>query len=255
MQGIRIFVLLITVGVLVFSFNLGCASSSEKQKDSLQKNRPTTASSSSSSKSARQIVQSLEKKYSELFDFQMNFTQEVHQRIFNRKIKTQGVIYSIRPGKFFWHTLTPPSREEKWIISGTEQWIYQPTEKTVYYSLLKPSDFLAKITLLFLNEGLSLLDTFYIQLFGKNTLALYPRERIPDLHRVELIYDPQTYFMKSLNIVYRTEKITTITFSALKTNQDLHRIHKDKGLDPQISKTDFRFEGPKNIQVVPMSDS
>ena len=93
-------------------------------------------------------------------------------------------------------------------------------------------------------------DYFKVQFLGDdNRLALYPKKEIPNIHRIELLYDKNTYLLTDLNIIYAAEKRTYIKFKNLKTNQDLWQRHQKEPLDVQISKPDFRFIVPQGTRV------
>ena len=196
------------------------------------------------------VLSKIEGVYSKIDDIELDFEQTIVQELFDKKTVTRGKIYTIRPGKLFWHTEEPTSKEEKLIISGNEQWLFQPHEKIVYYSKLTPDHFLSKITLLFLRKTEKTEDYFKVQFLGdEKRLALYPKKEIPNIHRIEVLYDKTSYLLTDLNIIYAAQKRTHIKFKNLKTNQDLWQKHKKTPLDSQISQSDFRFNVPPGIKV------
>lgn len=201
-------------------------------------------------KTAEELLGKIEAVYNGIDDVQMNFEQTVVQELFGKKAVSHGTIYSIRPGKLFWHTEEPSSNEEKLIISDREQWLYQPSEKVVYYAVLSDKDFLAKLTLIFLKKSGKLEDYFKVQFLGKEkNLALYPKKEIPHIHRIELMYDKKTFLLKGFKVVYTLHKVSTVLFSHIKTNQGLWEKHKSIPLDPLISQDDFRFKVPSDVKI------
>ncbi|MBI2609252.1 MAG: outer membrane lipoprotein carrier protein LolA [Deltaproteobacteria bacterium] len=200
----------------------------------------------------KDILNKIEQKYSKIDDIEMNFEQTIIQELFDKKTTSTGKIFSIRPGKFLWHTKNPDSKEELLVISNREQWLYQPSEKIVYYSLLSEDDFISKITILFLKSSGKLEDYFVVQFLGKEddkVLALYPKKKIPNVHRIELIYDFKTFLLMGLRIRYDLNKTTVVSFSDVKLNQKLFEKHKETSLHPLVGKEDFRFQTPSDVTL------
>lgn len=226
---------------LAFFFLSYCALSEKKD---------SSATPKLTYKTAEELLGKIEEVYNGIDDVQMNFEQTVVQELFGKKAVSYGKIYSIRPGKLFWHTQKPSSNEEKLVISDQEQWLYQPSEKVVYYAHLSDEDFLAKLTLIFLKKKGTLQDYFKVQFLGKEkNLALYPKKEIPNIHRIELIYNKKTFLLEGFRVIYTLHKVSTVLFSDIKVNQELWKKHKSTPLDPLISQEDFRFKVPSDVKI------
>ncbi len=186
-------------------------------------------------KTAKDVIEELEKKYTSVTDFQAEFEQIEASELLKKEKKSFGVIYSLPEGKIFWHTQKP--YEHKVISDGKKIWMVDVTNDQVMTETWGMLDSQAKIALLFLRREGKLNKIFHSSLKEDNEkyrLTLTPRKKM-NLNKIMIDVDRKDVFFNQLIFYFPLKRVTTLKLKNIKLNQDLLGKHVKNTLDKNIS--------------------
>ncbi|MBI4042210.1 MAG: outer membrane lipoprotein carrier protein LolA [Deltaproteobacteria bacterium] len=178
----------------------------------------------------------IEWHYEYIVDWKARFHQEIFNPLTHSMRASEGTIYYLRPGKFFWHTVAPS--ESKLVALQDKFWIYQPEEKQVFAGTLDFQQPQMKLLLTLLGGGGRLADQFKIEALPGSRLRkkLVPKVKIPQLIVAEIEFDREKQYLKELLLVDSMGQRTTIHFKEVVLNQGLWEQHQKKPIDPFLDR-------------------
>lgn len=185
---------------------------------------------------ASSLVESLEKSYRSISDFEARFEQIEIQPLLNRTRKTNGVIYSLSAGKIFWHTTSPSIL--KLVSNGKEVWMYDEKAAQVIHERWERLDDQTRLALLFLRREENIRDHFKVSEKGeRKEVILIPKKRIgieKIVLRLATLPSEKIVFLKKIVFYFPLDKKTELILSDIKLNQKLIEKHAAKPIDPSI---------------------
>lgn len=188
----------------------------------------------------------IEWHYEHIVDWKARFHQEIFNPLTHSRRASHGIIYYLRPGKFFWHTVAPS--ESKLVGLEEKFWIYQPEEKQVFVGTLDFQQSQTKLLLTLLGGGGKLSDQFKVEVLPGNRLRkkLVPKVKIPQLTVAEIEFDGEKQYLKELLLVDSMGQRTTLRFTEVVINQGLWEQHQKRPIDPFLD-SHFNPVLPKGV--------
>jgi len=190
----------------------------------------------------KEIVNKIESRYRKTTDLIADFTQTTTVKGFATALKSAGRVYIKRPGKLRWDYLEP--NLEQIFVNNDRVQFYVPEHKQVLTGQLsKMADSQAPLQLL---QGLGRLDKHYtvaaIPGGAKGSrlplLSLIPVEGGADQPRIVVEVDPDTYFLRRVELHDVNGSVSNFLFSKIQANT---------GLKDEL----FVFLVPKDVEVIP----
>ncbi|MCD6385611.1 outer membrane lipoprotein carrier protein LolA [Candidatus Sumerlaeota bacterium] len=196
---------------------------------------------------AIKILRQLEEKYKKIETITGEFKQLKRSTVFLEEIKSQGVFYFKKPGKFRCDYL-PPNESINWIIDDTA-WLYVPEIKQAEkYYFGKSGSKVQRLNQMLLGFGISvndLLEVYEVKTVEKDpekhTIAILFRLRKPspdvNFESITIWFDTETLFVKKIYIDEVGDDETIIDIKEIKLNK-------------RISDTLFRPFFPKDVEII-----
>lgn len=239
--------LLMMLNGLILTLVLGALSSSHAQPQSEQintqntpqKNTPHASSSPEKvlSKETRGILTGIQKFYSNISEFQADFTQIFTYKIYGRKKISTGKVFFKKPGKMRWDYEAPTKR--LFIADGEVLWVYEPEEAQVFKRSLSSAQL--PVALRFMKGEGELTKDFNIAEPKKEeeryTLILTPKIPSGEYQELQLVVDRKTFEVKSSILVDPTGNTNHIQFADIKVNTGL-------------PESGFSFVPPQGVRVI-----
>lgn len=164
------------------------------------------------------IVNRIEKKYSEIHDIQGAFTQTSYLKDLERTEKYSGNFSIKKPSMFRWQYALP--RNEEVIISGTEIWIYKASEKQAMKSKFNKSAY-SQLPIAMLESLENMKTDYAIKAAGEGVLELVPRQEMGFLKKVHLETASGEFPIKTLTIFDMYGNTIVLKLKDVKINPDL----------------------------------
>jgi outer membrane lipoprotein carrier protein len=191
----------------------------------------------------KEIVNKVETRYRKATDLIADFTQTTTVKGFATALKSAGRVYIKRPGKLRWDYLEP--NLEQIFVNNDRVQFYVPEHKQVLTGQLsKMADSQAPLQLL---QGIGRMDKHYTvaALPGGAKgggrlplLSLTPVEGGEDQPRIVVEVDPDTYFLRRVELHDVNGSVSNFVFSKIQANT---------GLKDEL----FVFQVPKDVEVIP----
>ena len=190
------------------------------------------------------LAKRIQSSYDAIKDFKAHFVQESSIKSWNAEQvqKAKGVVYLKKGGKMFWDYQTPTPQQ---IISdGRKLWFYEPEDKQVMVTTVGEG-LQSQVSADLLNGKAQLTRDFAIRDItaaadrdgGGYVLELIPRAAQPNLSKIILKADRNTFQIKQTEVYDLFDNITRITFSRVE-------------IDTLLSDALFTFIPPPGVESV-----
>jgi outer membrane lipoprotein carrier protein len=188
------------------------------------------------------VISRVQALYDQAGGFQARFRQESRLKAAGASDSAAGWMYFLKPCRMRWQYETPPQQKKEIVSDGRLVWMYIPADGVVMvYKLDKVlrSDLVMRF---FSGIGLAQKDfniawqhppregTSYV-------IDLVPKKEQPELKRLTLTINPQTYLVEKLDFSNALGEESRFTFSQVK-------------LGMPFGPSYFSFTPPPGVQVV-----
>lgn len=189
-----------------------------------------------------EVMTRVQAQYDKSGAFQARFHQESRVRAANQTDAAAGWMYFQKPSRMRWQYETPAEQKKEVVTDGRLVWMYMPQDSLVMVYKLEQvlrSDLVMRF---FSGMGQFQKD-FNISWAqppeGAKTyiINLYPKKEQPELKRLTLTINPETYLVESLEFSNALGEESRFTFSQMK-------------LDVKLDRDFFTFTPPPGVQVV-----
>jgi outer membrane lipoprotein carrier protein len=190
------------------------------------------------------LVQRIQASYDAIRDFKAHFVQESSIKSWNAEQvqKAEGMVYLKKGGRMFWDYQSPTPQQ---IISdGKQLWFYEPEDKQVMVTTVGEG-LQSQVSADLLNGKAQLTRDFTIRDItapsdregGCYALELIPRTAQPNLSKIILRADRNTFQIKQTEVYDLFDNLTRITFARVE-------------IDTLLSDALFTFIPPPGVESV-----
>ncbi len=190
------------------------------------------------------LAKRIQTSYDAIKDFKARFVQESSIKSWNAEQvqKAEGMVYLKKGGKMFWDYQVPTPQQ---IISdGKQLWFYEPEDKQVMVTSVGEG-LQSQVSADLLNGKAQLTRDFAIRDItaaadrdgGGHVLELVPRAAQPNLSKIILTVDRNTFQIKQTEVYDLFDNITRISFSRVE-------------IDTLLSDALFSFIPPPGVESV-----
>jgi outer membrane lipoprotein carrier protein len=188
------------------------------------------------------VITRVQTLYDKAGGFQARFRQESHLKATGASDSAAGWMYFMKPCRMRWQYETPPEQKKEIVSDGRLVWMYMPADGVVMvYKLDKVlrSDLVMRF---FSGIGLVQKD-FNISWQqpprpgASYVIDLFPKKDQPELKRLTLTINPDTYLVEKLNFSNALGEESHFTFTQVK-------------LEVPLGPTFFTFTPPPGVQVI-----
>ncbi len=226
-----------------------CATTTTVTSSITDSDTPTTPSEVSGEEDATAIefLEKLEAKYQDVTTVKGEFQQVKRSTIFLEEIKSQGVFYFKKPGKFRCDYL-PPNESVNIVVDNTA-WLYVPEIKQVEkYYFDRSGNKVQRLNQMLLGFGISVedvLEVYEIELVEKHT----GEQRI--VIKFILKEDAPKVNFESVTITFNTQtlEVTKIYIDEVGNDETYIDIKKIE-LNEWISDAQFRPFFPQDVEII-----
>lgn len=189
-----------------------------------------------------EIVDKVQENYENIRDLEATFIQESLIKTMATIEKSEGKVYTKKPGKMRWNYKRPKKQEI--VVEGGIIWIYKPDEKQVMKAPFSDPESSSgpqnRTPASFLSGVGRLKDDFEIKLSKGSTnyiLGLIPKGTKGNIEKIFLEVDSTDYTIRSFSLFDIYGNKTTIILNDIKVN---------KGIRDSI----FKFKVPEGVKVI-----
>lgn len=190
------------------------------------------------------LAKRIQSAYDAIRDFKAHFVQESSIKSWQAEQvqKAEGMVYLKKGGKMFWDYQTPTPQQ---IISdGRQLWFYEPEEKQVMVTTAGEG-LQSQVSADLLNGKAQLTRDFVVRDItsppdregGGYVLELIPRAPQPNLSKIILRADRNTFQIRQTEVYDLFDNLTRITFSRVE-------------IDTRLSDAFFTFIPPPGVASV-----
>jgi outer membrane lipoprotein carrier protein len=190
------------------------------------------------------LAKRIQTTYDAIRDFKAHFVQESSIKSWNAEQvqKAEGMVYLKKGGRMFWDYQTPDPQQ---IISdGRQLWFYEPEDKQVMVTTVGEG-MQSQVSADLLNGKAQLMRDFTIRDITAQAdrdanscaLELIPRSPQPNLSKIILRADRNTFQIRQTEVYDLFDNITRITFSRVE-------------IDTLLSDALFTFIPPPGVESV-----
>ncbi len=190
------------------------------------------------------LAKRIQSAYDAIRDFKAHFVQESSIKSWQAEQvqKAEGMVYLKKGGKMFWDYQTPTPQQ---IISdGRQLWFYEPEEKQVMVTTVGEG-LQSQVSADLLNGKAQLTRDFVVRDItsppdregGGYVLELIPRAPQPNLSKIILRADRNTFQIRQTEVYDLFDNLTRITFSRVE-------------IDTRLSDAFFTFIPPPGVASV-----
>ncbi len=190
------------------------------------------------------LAKRIQSAYDAIRDFKAHFVQESSIKSWQAEQvqKAEGMVYLKKGGKMFWDYQTPTPQQ---IISdGRQLWFYEPEEKQVMVTTVGEG-LQSQVSADLLNGKAQLTRDFVVRDItsppdregGGYVLELIPRAPQPNLSKIILRADRNTFQIRQTEVYDLFDNLTRITFSRVE-------------IDTRLSDAFFTFIPPPGVARV-----
>jgi outer membrane lipoprotein carrier protein len=189
-----------------------------------------------------EIMAKVQEKYDQAGSFKTWFRQETRQHGARRGDQASGVMYFQKPSRMRWQYESPRDQKKEVVSDGSQVWIYIPDDAIAMVYPLRQM-LRSDLVLRFFSGIGAVSQDFRLSWerppdAGINyVIRLDPRQPQPELKRLILTINPQTYLVENLEFSNSLGEVTSFAFSrtSLGVKQPAHF---------------FTFTPPPGVQVV-----
>jgi outer membrane lipoprotein carrier protein len=189
-----------------------------------------------------EIMAKVQGKYDQAGTFKSWFRQETRQTGTTQGDRASGVMYFQKPSRMRWQYESPPDQKKEVISDGSQVWIYIPDDAIAMVYPLRQM-LRSDLVLRFFSGIGEVTKDFRLAWqrppeAGSNyVIKLEPRQPQPELKRLILTVNPQTYLVENLEFSNSLGEETSFAFS--RTTLGLKQ-------PPNF----FTFTPPPGVQIV-----
>lgn len=190
----------------------------------------------------QEVVNRVQEQYDKSGGFKARFRQESRLQAANNSEQAEGWLYFQKPCRMRWQYQTPPEQKKEIVADGREVWMFIPQDAVVMvYPLNKVLR--SDLVMRFFSGMGELSKDFHISWnrppeAGANyVIDFFPRQSQPELKRLTLTINPQTYQVEKMEFTNSLGEETRFAFSQVQLN-----IKLEPGF--------FTFTPPPGVQVV-----
>ncbi|MEW6659864.1 MAG: outer membrane lipoprotein carrier protein LolA [Thermodesulfobacteriota bacterium] len=190
----------------------------------------------------QEVVNRVQEQYDKSKAFKARFRQESRLQAASSADQAEGQLYFQKPCRMRWLYENPPEQKKEIVADGREVWMFIPQDAVVMvYPVNKVlrSDLVMRFF-----SGMGELSRDFQISWNRPPAAgasyvidLFPRKPQPELKRLTLTINPQTYQVERLEFANALGEETRFAFSQMELN-----IHLEPGF--------FTFTPPPGVQVV-----
>lgn len=228
MRNIKIIIVLLTICSIAAAAHALPEGTAVPEKSPVSRDMPVN-----------ELLDAVESHYKKMPAFSADFTQESTLKAMDITDTAEGHAIFKRPGKMRWVYQKPEPQQI--ITDGARIWIYRPTDNQVTVGAF-PTFFGDGKGASFLSDMRMLRQKFHIIPLEKTdqgdfTLELRPISENPDINRIRLTVDRDTFLV---------EQIITTNAYGDETRIRLGNIRPE----PEAADEQFVFKIPKNTDVI-----
>ena len=179
------------------------------------------------------VVDLIQKKYSEIQDIQGKFFQTSYLKDLDRVERYEGVFFIKKPFSMKWAYSKP--RDEEVIIRDTDTWIYKKSERQALKTTFS-RDAYNQIPITLLNSLGNLKSDFNITMIKEGTLELKPKRQMGFIKKIDLEVSSGDFPVKSFR-VYDIH------------NNKVAILVKDVKLNSGLKDSFFTFKVPPGVEL------
>jgi outer membrane lipoprotein carrier protein len=188
------------------------------------------------------VMTRVQAQYDKAGGFQARFLQDSHIKAAGASDSAAGWMYFKKPSRMRWQYETPPDQKKEIVSDGRLVWMYMPADSLVMvYKLdqVMRSDLVMRF---FSGMGQFQKD-FTIswqrppQPGSSFVIDLFPKKEQPELKRLTLTINPDTYLVEKLEFTNALGEESRFTFTQVK-------------LEVPLGPDFFTFKPPPGVQVV-----
>ncbi len=189
-----------------------------------------------------EVITKVQRQYDRTGAFQAHFRQESKLPAESGVESAEGLVYFQKPSRMRWLYETPPEQKKEVVTDGIKVWIYLPQEHLVTVYALKAvmrSDLVMRFF-----SGIGQLSREFTLAWkrppeggGPLVIDLTPKNPQPELTRLTLTINPQTYLVEKLEFTNQAREEIRYAFSRVR-------------LEVKFKPGFFSFTPPPGVQVV-----
>jgi outer membrane lipoprotein carrier protein len=188
------------------------------------------------------VMTRVQAQYDKAGGFQARFHQESRLQAAGTSDSAAGWMYFMKPCRMRWQYESPPSQKKEIVSDGRLVWMYMPADGLVMvYKLEKVlrSDLVMRFF-----SGMGQFQKDFTISWQRPPRAgagfvidLFPKKEQPELKRLTLTINPNTYLVEQLNFTNALGEESRFTFTQVK-------------LEVPLGRDFFTFRPPPGVQVV-----
>jgi outer membrane lipoprotein carrier protein len=189
-----------------------------------------------------EVMDRVQAHYNKIEAFQARFRQESRLQAVNQTDAAAGWMYFQKPSRMRWQYETPAPQKKEVVTDGRLVWMYMPQDGLVM--VYKVEQVLRSDLVLRFFSGIGQFQKDFNIYWnrppegsGSYVINLFPKKEQPELKRLTLTINPQTYLVESLGFSNSLGEETRFDFTQVKLNVNLGRDF-------------FTFTPPPGVQVV-----
>ncbi len=183
--------------------------------------------------------------YDKAGGFQARFRQESHLKAAGTSESAAGWMYFMKPCRMRWQYETPPDQKKEIVSDGRLVWMYMPADSMVM--VYKLDQVLRSDLVMRFFSGMGQFQKDFKVSWqrppqeGENyVIDLFPQKEQPELKRLTLTINPNTYLVEKLEFTNALGEDSRFTFTRVK-------------LEVPLGRAFFTFTPPPGVQVVRQS--
>jgi outer membrane lipoprotein carrier protein len=188
------------------------------------------------------VMTRVQAQYDKAGGFQARFHQESRLKAAGASDSAAGWMYFMKPCRMRWQYESPPSQKKEIVSDGRLVWMYMPADGLVM--VYKLDQVLRSDLVMRFFSGMGQFQKDFTISWQRPPRAgaafvidLFPKKEQPELKRLTLTINPNTYLVEQLNFTNALGEESRFTFTQVK-------------LEVPLGRDFFTFRPPPGVQVV-----
>jgi len=188
------------------------------------------------------VMTRVQAQYDKAGGFQARFHQESRLKAAGASDSAAGWMYFMKPCRMRWQYESPPSQKKEIVSDGRLVWMYMPADALVM--VYKLDQVLRSDLVMRFFSGIGQFQKDFTISWQRPPRAgasfvidLFPKKEQPELKRLTLTINPNTYLVEQLNFTNALGEESRFTFTQVK-------------LEVPLGRDFFTFTPPPGVQVV-----
>jgi outer membrane lipoprotein carrier protein len=189
-----------------------------------------------------EVINRVQALYDKAGGFQARFRQESHLKASGQSDSAAGWMYFKKPCRMRWQYETPPAQKKEIVSDGRLVWMYMPADSIVM--VYKLDQVLRSDLVMRFFSGMGLVQRDFTVSWesppragASYVIDLFPKKEQPELKRLTLTINPNTYQVEKLNFSNALGEESRFTFTQVK-------------LEVPTTPDFFSFTPPPGVQVI-----